>query len=375
MNILVLNWQDITNPLGGGAEVHLHEIFKRVVARGHSVTLLCSEFSGCAKAETIDGIRIVRHGSRNLFNFHLPSQYSRLVRESPFDVVVDDLNKIPFYTPLYVREPLVVIVHHLFGKSIFLEANLPSALYVAAAERLALRVYRDSITASVSESTRRELISKGFREELISLVPNCVDHQRYHPVQCEANPHPRIGYLGRIKKYKSIDHLLQAFKIIHLEMPGAVLTVVGDGDARPGLEQLAQRLGISRQVEFTGFVPESRKVELLNQMDVVANPSSKEGWGLTVIEANACRVPVVASDVPGLRDSVRDAETGFLYEYGNIEQLAEKLLLVLRDGHLRETLAEEAYRWSLGFDWEVSADKMIEVMEAAIRAKTSSRQA
>ncbi len=374
MNILVLNWQDIKNPLGGGAEVHLHEIFKRVVERGHSVTLLCSEFPGSEKEETIDGIRIIRRGSRSLFNFFVPSSYARLARQTRFDVVVDDLNKIPFYTPLYVREPLVVIVHHLFGKSIFFETNLPSALYVAGTERLALRLYRKSIVAAVSESTRAELVSKGFREESIFLVPNCVDHQLYRPTERDENPQPRIGYLGRIKKYKSIDHLLQAFKIVLLEMPGATLTIVGDGDARPGLERLARRLGILSQTIFTGFVSENQKVELLNQMDVVANPSLKEGWGLTVIEANACRVPVVASDVPGLRDSVRDGTTGFLYEYGNVEKLAVKLLLVLRDDHLRKTLAEEAYNWSLSFDWEVSADKMLGVLETAIRTKNALRK-
>jgi len=375
MNILVLNWQDIRNPLGGGAEVHLHEIFKRIASRGHSVTLFCSAFPGCLQEEMIDGITVIRRGSRNLFNFYVPSWYSKLVRESRYDVVVDDLNKIPFYSPLFVREPLVGIIHHLFGKSIFLETNLPSALYVAATERLGLRIYRDSIIAAVSESTRDELITKGFQEHRIHLVPNCVDHRLYHPSQRDANPHPRLGYLGRIKKYKSIDHLLQAFKIVLMEKPNATLTIVGDGDARPELENLAQQLGIHQQTVFTGFVSESRKVELLNLMDVAANPSSKEGWGLTVIEANACQVPVVASDVPGLRDSVQDGKTGFLYEYGNIEQLAEKLLLVLRDDRLRERLSEEAYQWSLSFDWEVSADKMLGVLETAIHLKQALREA
>jgi len=160
-----------------------------------------------------------------------------------------------------------------------------------------------------------------------------------------------------------------------MEKPNATLTIVGDGDARPELENLAQQLGIHQQTVFTGFVSESRKVELLNLMDVAANPSSKEGWGLTVIEANACQVPVVASDVPGLRDSVQDGKTGFLYEYGNIEQLAEKLLLVLRDDRLRERLSEEAYQWSLSFDWEVSADKMLGVLETAIHLKQALREA
>jgi glycosyltransferase involved in cell wall biosynthesis len=87
---------------------------------------------------------------------------------------------------------------------------------------------------------------------------------------------------------------------------------------------------------------------------------------LTVIEANACGTPVVESDVPGLRDSVLDGQTGLLYEYGNIEQLVEKISLVLRDERFRSRLAEGALRWASSFTWESSADKMEDVLREAI---------
>ncbi|MEX0602980.1 MAG: glycosyltransferase family 4 protein, partial [Bacteroidota bacterium] len=138
MKILLFNWQDIRHPNAGGAEVHLHEIFRRLAARGHHVTLFCSSFPGALPEETLDGIRIIRQGSRNVFNLVVPPRYRSQFRHEGFDVVVDDINKIPFYTPFFVREPLVGILHHLFGKSIFLEAPVPAAVYVAAAEYLAL---------------------------------------------------------------------------------------------------------------------------------------------------------------------------------------------------------------------------------------------
>ncbi|RPH90913.1 MAG: glycosyltransferase family 1 protein, partial [Calditrichaeota bacterium] len=93
--ILVINWQDIRNPLGGGAEVHLHEIFKRLAAAGHRITLLCSRFKSAAEEEVIDGIRILRRGNRDLFNFYVPIEYRKLVKNGPFDIVIDDINKIP----------------------------------------------------------------------------------------------------------------------------------------------------------------------------------------------------------------------------------------------------------------------------------------
>ncbi|MBI4417846.1 MAG: glycosyltransferase family 4 protein [Ignavibacteriales bacterium] len=364
MNILLLNWQDVTNPLSGGAEVHLHEIFKRIAARGHSITLFCSWYSGAAADEVIDGIRIMREGGRNLFNYRVYPRYMRQFR-SQFDIIVDDINKIPFYTPLFVREPLVGILHHFFGKSIFAETHPPGALYVLGAEWLAQRVYRNTPMAVVSESTKQELLSYGFREENLFLVPNCVDHIAYTLGHQDFQGHV-IGYLGRLKNYKSIEDLLQAFAIVLRDAPDARLVIVGEGDARKTLERVARGIHITGKVEFRGFVPLEEKVRLLRSMNFVVNPSSKEGWGLTVIEANACGVPVIASDVPGLCDSVLDDKTGLLYEYGNIEQLAAKMLLLLRDRALRSRLSVGALEWAQQFDWNNSAEAMLTLLESKI---------
>src|SRR5512140_209745 len=114
MKILVFNWQDITNPLAGGAEVHLHEVFSRIVQRGHSVTLYCSSFPGAAHTETLGGIKVIREGGRYLFNYRVAYAYATRFRREGFDVVVDDMNKIPFFTPLFDRAPLLGITHHLF---------------------------------------------------------------------------------------------------------------------------------------------------------------------------------------------------------------------------------------------------------------------
>ena len=374
MKILVINWQDIKNPLGGGAEVHLHEIFKRLAQRGHSVTLFSSSFQGALTEENIDGIQVIRQGGRYLFNFIVPARYYTQFRRDGYDIVVDDINKIPFYSPLYVKEPLLAIVHHLFDRSIFSEASLPIASYVFGAERLAFPIYRKTPMAVVSESTKQELIRHGFPDANIELVQNAVDHELYQSWDRTAGSEIIVGYLGRLKKYKSIDHLLSAFEIVKQEIPEARLLIVGDGDARPALEQTARDLGLSQSVTFAGFVSAQEKVRLLNMMRVVVNTSAKEGWGLTVIEANASGVPVIASDVPGLRDSVVDEKTGFLYEYGNIEQLAQKILLVLRDENLQTRLSRESIDWAHTFSWDSSADAMMRLLEKTVEGALSNRK-
>jgi glycosyltransferase involved in cell wall biosynthesis len=180
-----------------------------------------------------------------------------------------------------------------------------------------------------------------------------------------------IGYFGRLKKYKSVDQLLKAVPKVLRDVPNLKVLVVGEGDDRPRLEALAEELGIVDAVEFTGLVTESRKIELLQTMWCKVATSSKEGWGLTVIEANACGTPVLASNVPGLRDAVRDGETGLLYAYGDIKDLSDKILLFLSDRTLRERLTANALRWASAFSWDAAAQQTVQLLEQRV---TSHRQ-
>jgi len=365
MKILIFNWQDIKNPQAGGAEVHLHEVFSRIASLGHEVTLFCSGFPGAPAQELLNGISVNRQGSRSLFNYVVPFAYLSQFRAAGFDVVIDDMNKIPFFTPLFVREPLIGITHHLFGRSIFKEAGFPVAAYVYLMESLAVWLYRRRRVPFIvgSPSTLRELQAKGFGGQDVSLISYAVDHTVHRGTGVQRSPTPLIGYFGRLKRYKSIDHLLLALPRVLPEHPTLKTVIVGEGDDRPRLEALAREIGVDRQVEFTGFVDERRKVELLQRMWAKVTTSSKEGWGLTVLEANACGTPVIASDVPGLRDAVKNDETGMLYPYGDVDALAAKISLIISDEPLRRRLTEGALRWAAEFDWDVSARRTLEVIE------------
>ncbi len=370
MRILVINWQDITNPLGGGAEVHLHSIFSRVARLGHEVTLLCSGYPGAPATEVRDGLTIVRRGGRGTFNVTALLSYLREFRSQPFDVVVDDLNKIPFLTPLFVRKPLVGIAHHLFGTSIYRETNPAVASYVYGMERLGLLIYRLSSMPFfvVSPSTQKEFEDLGFAPSRLHLVHNCVDHVVHRPAPERRSATPVIGVVGRMKRYKCVDHVLQAMPAVLRAVPDARLLVVGDGDDRPRLQEIVHSLGINGAVTFTGFVSDERKVELLQEMWFSVTTSSKEGWGLTVLEANACGTPVIATDVPGLRDAVKDGETGILVPFGDGPALEEQMLSLIRDSERRERLTRGALAWAAEFNWDHAATKTIALLEQVVRS-------
>jgi len=366
MSILALNWRDIENPEAGGAEVHLHEILRRLAARGHEVTLLASSFPGCAPDVTIDGVRVMRRGKWFTANFSIPLAFLRELRRKKFDVVLEDINKIPFYTPCFVKAPVLAIVPHLFGTTVFQEASFPFAAYVYFYELFIPAVYGRTQFMAISESTKRDLVKRGIRQEKIEVIECGLDHDLYREEQVERDP-KLVLYLGRLRKYKCVDLLIKAMAKVRDSVPGARLLVLGDGPYRPQLESLSRSLGLESVVEFKGHVSSSEKVRLLCRAAVVGNPSPKEGWGLTVVEANACGVPVVASRSPGLVDSVRDGETGFLVEHGNVEQLAQKMVEILLNGELRERLSKGAVQWAKRFTWEGCAERTAVLIEKLVR--------
>lgn len=358
MRILAVNWNDLTNPHAGGAEVHLEELLRRLVGYGHEVTLFCSGWSGCSPEETDHGIKIIRRGSRQTFNLIAPFHLRRIVSNNDYDILIEDVNKIPFYTPLYLNLKTLVVVPHLFSTSVFQEINFILGLYIYLAERPMVRFYRGLKYNVISESTADDIAGRGVSREDISVIYCGIDRQTYsHDPSVDKYEEPTILYVGRIKKYKSVQHLICAFKLVKQTIPNARLMVVGSGDYREKLEHLCAELQLGEDVEFPGFVTVDDKVERMRRSHVAVLPSLKEGWGLTNIEANSVGTTVVAANSPGLRDSVCDGETGFLYEYGNIEQLAEKLLAVLTDEPLRTKLEQGALKWAEKFDWDRAAQK------------------
>ncbi|MBU0742233.1 glycosyltransferase family 4 protein [bacterium] len=361
MRILAVNWRDIRDPLGGGAEIHLHEILKRAVSAGHEVDLVVSGQSGAPARETIDGVRIQRRGHWAVANLVLPWVVRRLLRERDFDLLVEDINKIPFYTPLYAGGvPVLAVVPHLFGATVFREANPLLAAYVWAAERPLPRVYRDAAFEVISPSTRDDLIGRGLPAAHVHCVHCGIDRARLRiPDPPPRDDPPLIVSWSRLRRYKSLEVAVRAFARIRETVPGARLMIVGRGPDEGRLRREAARLGLAEAVAFAGYLDESALAEVLHRARLFLNPSPKEGWGLTVIEANACGLPVVASDRPGLRDSVRDGETGLLVPYGDHAAMADAALSLLTDGVRWRTFSEAARAWSSTFDWDRCADESL----------------
>jgi glycosyltransferase involved in cell wall biosynthesis len=354
VRLLVINWLDRENPQSGGAETHLHEIYGRLAQRGHDVTLLCSGWPGCAAQTVLDGMKVVRVGGRWNFALHVVGAYKALRRAGRFDMVIEDINKLPLFSPLWVEEPVDVVVPHLFGWTAFREAGWAVAGTVVAAERAIPLVYRRCQFTAISESTRSDLLARGVPVERTRVIYCGIDSQTFTPAPELRSPTPIIAYVGRLRRYKGVELILQA--VARMKNQDVAVEIAGTGDDRPRLEALAASLDLGRRVRFLGFVSEAEKSALLRRAWIVGLTSPKEGWGITNLEAAACGTPVVASDSPGLRESVLDGRTGFLVKHGDVNALADACDRIIADPALVTRLGTAGRAFAESFTWESAAD-------------------
>jgi glycosyltransferase involved in cell wall biosynthesis len=364
LRVLVLNLRDISNPHSGGAEQHFHSLFRRLAERGHSITLYCGGYPRAPRHENIDGIAIHRRGNR--FTTAAWSTLRYLRHRSDFDVIVDYTGQLHFLTPLYVRQPRVAVAMHIVGDVYRHDLVFPTGQLLAWWEAFSLRrFYSRERFMAISKSTADELVRYGIGEDQIKVI-HCGRHEPMPDASASKTTEPSILYYGRLKRYKRVDVLLQALPEIRRHAPNTRLHVVGSGDALPGLRRLATQLGLDGAVTFHGFLPDSSRWDVIASTWVNVQPSLKEGWGLTVLEAAQCGVPTVASRVAGLRDSIVEGETGELFEQDDVGEMVAKVTELLLDQQRREALGAEARRWAESFSWDAASAELETMLEECV---------
>jgi glycosyltransferase involved in cell wall biosynthesis len=183
-----------------------------------------------------------RVGTRQTFAFHAKRYFDRHLARDGFDLIVEDINKVPLYTPRWGGPPVVAVVPHLFGGTVFQELAVPLAVAVWLAERPIGRVYRAVPFEAISESTADDLAGRGIPRASVRVIYVGIDSGWYTPAPAERSPRPVFAYLGRLKRYKGVDIVIRAFA--RMRHPEATLEIAGAGDYRPALERLAASLDL-----------------------------------------------------------------------------------------------------------------------------------
>jgi glycosyltransferase involved in cell wall biosynthesis len=266
--------------------------------------------------------------------------------------------------------PFCTLIPHLFGTTAFREVDPLSASVVWAAEQGLPHAYGRKGFHVISESTRDDLAARGVPAVRIRVIHPGVDTVGFSPgpARPEGTP-PTFVYLGRLKRYKGVETAIHAAVLARRSVPGLRLLIAGQGDDRPRLERLVAGLGATDCVRFLGFVSEDVKLRLLRESTANVFPSPKEGWGITVMEAAACGTPSLASDSPGLRDSVRNGETGWLVPHGHPAALAGRMVEFALDPAGVARLGAAARAWAERHSWEGAAAATLAHLEELVHER------
>jgi glycosyltransferase involved in cell wall biosynthesis len=364
MKILMLSWRSPGHPQGGGAEGLTQEILKRAVERGHEVTWFSAMWPGAAPTEEVDGVRVVREGAQ--WSVHLRAWRWLRTRRGDFDLVVDQINTIPFFTPFYV--PAAQRRMYIFQTAReFWWRQTPGLFKLIApigyvAEPLYLRVYRRTKAITISASTRDELAGLGLRPAAIDIIPMANTFASSAELAPKVGP-LRVIVVGRLEPAKHVEEAIDAFAALQERVPEAALDIAGSGAPayRAQLEEQIARLGL-RDVTFHGRVDEGVKHELMAAAHVHVFCSHREGWGLTVTEAAALGTPSAGYDVPGVRDSIGDVR--LLAPRGDAEAIATRIVGLHGDPELYESVRHEAWERTRSLSYEHTTDAFLKAIGA-----------
>ncbi|MEV0935897.1 glycosyltransferase family 4 protein [Streptomyces phaeochromogenes] len=350
--IVFLARRDFGNEAAGGSELLVDRLAEGLTHLGHQVTLLCG---GPAAYRDY---RVVSAGGDLGHYLRARSAFQRQIGDC--DLLVEVCNGMPYLAPLWHRGPTLCLVNHVHTDLWRMRFNGP----LAPAARLGRRLehwalagaQRHNLLVAVSPSTAHALRAIGVERERIRVVHNGVEEPG---PPTERSPEPLFLAMGRLVEYKRIDLLLRLWERVR-PVTGGRLVIVGDGPERQRLEQLA-----GPGVEFRGHVSETEKHRLLCAAWLLLHPSAVEGWGLVVTEAAARETPAIAFDVPGLRDSIVDGETGLLAR-GESSFAAAWCTLALST-HRRTLMGKAAGDRATQFRWHRTVRQFRAVATEAVR--------
>ncbi len=375
LNILVLSWRGPKHPNAGGAEQSTFAHAKGWAKAGYSVTIFTSYYIGAKSDEYLNGVKIIRRGAQFLgvqieaFKWYLFKPHKE------FDLVVDEFHGIPFFTPLYVRTKKLAFIHEVTKEVWRLNSwpwpfNIAASVIGSSIEPLIFKyLYFNLPFITVSESTKEDLTSWGIPEKNISVIQNGFDKPLINK-SFKKEQKKTIIFLGALSEDKGIKDALETFAILPTHHRNTwQFWIVGKGESHylEKLKQKTKKLNLEKSVKFWGYVSEEKKFELLTRSHILINPSIREGWGLVVIEAASVGTPTVGYNVAGLRDSIKNGETGILCDK-NPTSCMQAVLSLMSDQKKYRRLTENCLKWTKQFSWDKSVKKSLMLIEKVARS-------
>ena len=363
-------FSDSGPPIIGGGQRYIQNLGAELVRNGFDVHWMYTRLPNTKKEEIIDGIKCHRINipfGRTFFPIvSIPKVY-KLVKSSDisqFDTFYSGLSG--WLSGKMSKKPYLLIVYEFFQElwDIMAKNKVESFFYKTAEKYLANSPYPLFLT--ISEYTKKRMINLGCDENKIRVVYPGIDHTLFHPnyeKRLKTNKFV-IGWVGRmnLSQSKNLPMLLDAFKIVKQKNSNVILAL--DGPDFYKLESIIKEKGlvIGKDVIYNGCVEQNKLPNFYCSLDLYVSSSLSEGFGLSVVEAEACGVPVVCFDVGALPEVVKDGKTGLILKEKTSESLANGILKMM-EGDKLKIYGKNATNWTEQFDWKKTAKESIKVYE------------
>ncbi len=362
--VVILSRRGLAHPRAGGAERYIHEIFKRLT-EDYDVTILSENRGTNHFTEEIDGIRYV-NVSGPLHRLAIPLSF--LMKEGKHaDVLIDHQDvAVPWFSPLFARTRKISVIHQIVGDIFYYELARPWSDLAFFGEPTVYKMYSGTTIVASAPSTAADHVILGIPEERIAVITPGRASTNVASSPLGERDQRSISSVTRLMHYKGLQHVLGAFRLVLRTYPETVLKLAGSGPYEQSLRNIAQRLGVFKNVQFLGRVSDHGKFDLFRRSRVAVAASVRDGYGISVIDANSVGTPVVGWDVSGLRDSIIDKKTGLLAPFPDEAILAERIVTLLTDDDFWTSLSGNALNWAGQHSWERSATQFQRVLDAVL---------
>lgn len=359
--ILILNWRDPYDPKSGGAEIVTLKHAKAWLQAGYSVTWVAGSYPGAKASEETEGIQYYRYlNSQVLFLVYWYLYWFKF--KGDFDIVVDEIHGIPAFSPLWAtRSKKVAFIHEVAGDIWFEMFRFPTSHIGRFVEKYIFPyLYRNTQFWVDSKSTMTDLMQLGIIKRNIEVIPCAIDQNQF--VTKSKNSQLTLIFVARLVPMKGLHYALAVFKVILKKHPEAKLYVLGSGNNEYLEKVKTDFSSILNHVQFFGFVSEKKKYELLRKAHFLIHTSIKEGFGLTVLEANSQKTPAAIFDIHSLRDLV-DNTTGITAPFPDTQSLAKQIVKVYASKKIYATMSSNCYKHSKQYNWEQITSRSKSLLE------------
>ena len=352
----------------GGGERRYFEIAKRLHNRGHAVDVLCMKIQGADEHEIIEGINVYHIGPviknppyRNVFDFiHFIIAGFLWILKHDYDII-DAQTYVPLISGFFGAKlkgiPVIGTIHDVGSDNSdqwLMFSNLASFF-----EKFLVRLPYDEII-TVSNQTKNALIQKyGVKPERINVVYNGVDPDYIDSVDATEKYINSIIFVGRLAPHKHVDDLIKAVKLLKKDFDDIHLKIIGNGIEKDNLTEVVNDLKFNNHVDFSSDLEYNEVIREMKRSNILVLPSTREGFGMVLTEANACNIPVIAYKSGGVVEVIEDGMNGFLVEPRNINELSGKIRFLLENEEIAKEMGEYGRKKvEKLFNWEKIVDEI-----------------